>query len=105
MRRTSRRQCGRLDVLAGARFFREVGFGAVKINHAKDPARPVGRERATSALREDHGTVPESASRVEDTVPLARSGRIVRVHWGIVLAIVSSLILWFAIKTVIGLAL
>jgi len=28
----------------------------------------------------------------------------VRVHWGIVFAIVMSLILWFAIKTVIGLA-
>jgi len=58
-----------------------------------------------SPLREDHGAVPERASRVEDAVPLTRSGRTVRVHWGVVLAIVTSLVLWFAIKMVIGLAL
>jgi hypothetical protein len=78
----------------------------VKINHAKDEARPDGRERGASALREDHAAAPETAPRIGDAVPLARSGRtwMVRVRWGIVFAIVMSLILWFAIKTVIGLA-
>jgi ABC-type uncharacterized transport system permease subunit len=79
----------------------------VKINYAKNQTRPVGRERAASAPREDHADAPEVASRVEDAVPLAQQGGrwTVRVHWGIVLAIVASLILWLAIKTVIGLAL
>jgi hypothetical protein len=40
-------------------------------------------------------------------VPIARHGRrwSLRIHWGIVFAVVASLALWLAIKTLIGLAM
>ena len=83
----------------------------MKTSQAKDHARPAGRPQLSPDLQpEDVDELLTSGSRSAspDTgvVPIDRSGRrwTVRVHWGIVFAIVASLILWLAIKTVVDLA-
>ena len=83
----------------------------MNINHAKDP-RPSGRSGLTSALQKapEEQSAPagnEAGSHPAGAIPLAASGRrwTVRVHWGIVFAIVASVIFWFVIKTVVQLAL
>lgn len=52
-------------------------------------------------------TGSDAERRTEDVVPTTKSGRrwSVRVHWGIVFAIVASVVLWLAIRAVVGLAL
>ena len=83
----------------------------MNINNAKDP-RLSGRSGSTSALQKapaDQSATAdnEAGSHPAGAIPLATSGRrwTVRVHWGIVFAIVASVILWFVIKTVVQLAL
>ena len=88
------------------------GLRAVKISQAKDQVRPVGGLRAASEVeraRADDPVAPERAfaSPAAGVIPLERSSRrwTVRVHWGIVFAIVASLVLWFAIKSIVALVL
>jgi hypothetical protein len=82
------------------------GVGAVNTNRAQDPA---GLARPTAALQK-RSTEPgetDSAAEVEGerVLPLAPHGRrwSVRIHWGIVFAVVASVVLWLAIKALIGL--
>ena len=83
----------------------------MKITQAKDQARPADRPRRASALKDGQADEPAAtgsgaSTGPADVIPLARSRRrwSVRVHWGIIFAVVASLILWFAIKTVVDLA-
>lgn len=83
------------------------GGRAVNTNRAQDEARAVDRPRAPQKQSQDSpdaGIAP--ATERERVVPLAQQGRrwTVRIHWGIVFAVVASLVLWLAIKIVIGLA-
>jgi hypothetical protein len=80
----------------------------VKISQAKDQAR--SRAQPASELQpedadESAAAGDRSASRAAGVLPIDRPSRrwIVRVHWGVVFAIVASLILWFAVKTVVDL--
>ncbi len=61
-----------------------------------------------SALQpaKDGGVDNRAEALQQRVIPLARHRRRwrVRLHWGIVFAVVASLVLWFAIKTVIGFA-
>lgn len=82
------------------------GTGAVNINRAEDRARLAGRsasarQQAAEDGATDHGV---RAAQQASAAP-ARVGRQwgIRVHWGIVFALVASFVLWFAIKTVFGL--
>jgi hypothetical protein len=79
------------------------GIGAMNTNRAQDQARPA------TALQTRLEEVERTAAggEQERVVPLAQQGRrwSVRIHWGIVFAVVASLVLWLAIKALIGLAL
>ena len=76
--------------------------GVVTNNRAQDQARTVGRAQPVPAAQEQR-----AEPRPQTVAPSASSTRrwSVRVHWGIVFAVVASLILWLAIKTIVGLAL
>jgi len=80
----------------------------VNIKTAQDQARPQGRAAVGRSLQmqrvEDRAGDQAEVQQPQPILP-APSGRrwSVRVHWGIVIAVVASLILWFAIKTVLGL--
>ena len=78
--------------------------GAVNTNRAEDQARPAGRPAPSrqGVQGAPNGTGPEAD---HPGTPAPRPGRrwSVRVHWGIVFAVVASLILWFAIKAVVEL--
>jgi hypothetical protein len=103
-------RCGTMGALVGTRD-RQAGQRAVKISQAKDQARSAARPQPSSDLQPEDADEPTPAadrfaSRAADAVPIDRSRRrwTVRVHWGIVFAIVASLILWFAIKSAVDLA-
>ena len=75
-------------------------------NRAEDQARPAGRPALARRQPAGGGATDRGASVGQQ--PISEPARIrrrwsVRVHWGIVFAIVASLILWLAIKTLIGL--
>lgn len=83
----------------------------MKISQAKGQARPAGRSQLASDLQpEDADERTEAGnrlvSRAAGVIPIDRPSRrwTVRVHWGIVFAIVASLILWVGIKSVVDLA-
>jgi len=82
------------------------GLVLVKTNRAADQARGAVGGGAASAVEERRNPAGAAAGGSESVVPLAGSGRrwSVRVHWGIVFAIAASVILWLAIKSVVGLA-
>ena len=76
-------------------------------NRAQDQAPATGR--ATTALQKqstevDSAPAPTKTQR-DRVVPLAGANRRwrVRIHWGIAFAVAASLVLWLAIKSVIGL--
>jgi hypothetical protein len=84
------------------------GQRAVKISQAKDRAR--SRPQPALDLQPEDADASMTAggpsvSHAARVIPVERSRRrwTVRVHWGIVFAIVASLILWFAIKSVVDL--
>ena len=75
-------------------------------NRAEDQARLAGRLASARPQPADNGTTDDGAGVGQRPIaPPPRIGRrwSVRVHWGIVFAIVASLVLWFAIKIVVGL--
>ena len=83
----------------------------METSQAKGHARPAVRPQLPPDFQpEDVDELLASGSRSAspDTgvVPIDRSRRrwTVRVHWGIVFAVVASLILWLAIKAVVDLA-
>src|ERR1700680_3828736 len=87
------------------------GFATVKRNHLKDHARPAGHPEPATALGEggadssaatSNGAAPNRAGVVQFRAAGRRWS--VRVHWGIVFAVVASVVLWLAIKTVVELA-
>lgn len=85
------------------------GLRAVKINQAKDQAR--ARPQSASDPQPEDADEPMAvgnplASPAVAVTSIKTSGRrwTVRVHWGIIFAIVASLILWFAIKSFVELA-
>ena len=60
-----------------------------------------------TALQKLHAEIEDSAAlEPERAAPRASAGRgwTVRIHWGLVFAVAASLVLWFGIKTLIGLA-
>ena len=84
----------------------------MKISQAKDQVRPVGGLRAASEAEPAQAGDPVApdkgfASPAAGVIRLERSSRrwTARVHWGIVFAIVASLVLWFAIKSIVALVL
>ena len=99
-------RCGIMGALVGTRD-RQAGQRAVKISQAKDQARAAARPQPASDLQPEDADEPTpAATRAAGAVPIDRSSRrwTMRVHWGIVFAIVASLILWFAIKSAVDLA-
>jgi len=85
------------------------GLVAVNTNRAEDRVRPADGRGSASVARERRTEGAAAGSGAEfrsDSGPLAGSGRrwSVRVHWGIIFAIVASAILWLAIRSVVGLA-
>jgi hypothetical protein len=80
----------------------------VTSNRAQDQARPIGRGGPASAAQQ-HRAEPEPAGdtepRADSSAPAAKLGRRwgVRIHWGIVFAVIASIILWLGIRTVAGL--
>lgn len=75
-------------------------------NRAEDQARPAGRLAPARQQGAEDGATDDGAGAGQQ--PITEPVRIrrrwsVRVHWGIVFAIAASLILWFAIKTMIEL--
>jgi len=85
------------------------GLVAVNTNRAEDQARPTDGGGPASA-GQGRGNQLGAATgdtdlRSEPVTPLAGSGHRwrVRVHWGIVFAVVASVILWLAIRSVVGL--
>lgn len=95
----------------GGREFAVGGVRAVTSNRAQDQARPIGRAGTVSGAQQPRAGAGATGSggeqRSEAPVPIAKSGRhwSVRVHWGIVFAVVASVVLWLAIKMVISLVL
>jgi len=92
------------------RAFAIGSLGAVKITQAKNRARPADGPETAPARKQEHAGESTAAGNgfafpAEGVTPLETSRRrwTVRVHWGIVFAIVASLTLWFAIKTVVEL--
>jgi hypothetical protein len=84
------------------------GIAAVNTHRAQDQARSAAQPAPASQKGPSAGATGDGAeTQQQRPIPFQRSGRRwgVRVHWGIVFAIVASLILWFAIKTVAGLFL
>lgn len=82
------------------------GTGAVNINRAEDRARLAGRSAsARQQAAEDGATDHGAGAARRSSAARVRFGRrwSVRVHWGIVFALVASLVLWFAIKSIFGL--
>ena len=83
----------------------------MKISQAKDQARPADRRQSASVPQPEDPDEPMAVGKPlvspgEGVTSIKTSGRrwTVRVHWGIIFAIVASLILWFAIKSVVELA-
>jgi hypothetical protein len=81
----------------------------VKISQAKDQVRSASGLRAASKVERTRAGDPVApdkgfASPAAGVIPLERSSRrwTVRVHWGIIFAIVASLVLWFAIKSIVA---
>ena len=75
-------------------------------NRAEDQARPAGRLASARQQAAVESATHDGAGAGQQAItePVRIRGRwSVRVHWGIVFAIVASLILWFAIKTLVGL--
>jgi hypothetical protein len=80
------------------------GLAAVKSNRPEDQARLREPLPEDDTLEASDG---DALARSADVVRLPAPGRplSVRVHWGIVFAAVASLVLWFAIKSVVELVL
>lgn len=77
-------------------------IGAVNTNRAQEQVRPAGRLGQATAL-ESHRAAADQAEVQPQPVPQSGRQWSIRVHWGIVFAVVASLILWLLIKTVVAL--
>ncbi len=80
------------------------GVRAVNTNRAQDPARPAGRPVAALQKRSAELAGTEAGTGAEPPRVIGHGRRwSVRIHWGIVFAVIASLVLWLAIKALIGL--